>query len=84
MAIPDNYTAKLYVVPEIAYLQNGVNGIMVADPTDPLAYANPAAHLLNDDAARQQLVRGCQSARNEYTVEKMLNRFTEGGSARPK
>ena len=64
--------------PEIEYLQNGVNGIMVANSTDSTAYANAAIHLLENEDARLQLVNGCRSARNIYTVENMVERFAEG------
>lgn len=64
--------------PEIEYLQNGVNGIMVANSTDSTAYANAAIHLLENEDARLQLVNGCRSARKIYTVENMVERFVEG------
>jgi len=64
--------------PEIDYLQNEVNGVMVADSTNSLVYANAVVHLLKNEEVRQKLVGGCQSARNIYTVENMIERFAQG------
>lgn len=64
--------------PEIEYLQNGVNGIMVADSTNSLVYANAVVHLLKNEEVRQKLVSGCKSARSIYTVENMVERFAHG------
>jgi len=64
--------------PEIEYLQSGINGMMVADSTNPLTYANTAVQLLENEDARQILVAGCRSSRNLYNIENMIERFTQG------
>ena len=64
--------------PEIEYLKNNVNGIMVADANNPQVYADAAILLLEKEEMRQMLVSGCQTARNVYTVENMIERFSQG------
>jgi glycosyltransferase involved in cell wall biosynthesis len=59
--------------PEIEYLKNNVNGIMVADTNDPQVYADAAILLLENEEMRQLLVSGCQAARNIYTSKTWLN-----------
>ena len=64
--------------PEIDYLRNGVNGVIVEDANNPGAYAQAIIHLLGDEYERQKLVEGCRYAREIYTVEAMVNRFSDG------
>jgi glycosyltransferase involved in cell wall biosynthesis len=64
--------------PEIEYLQSGVNGVMVEDSMNPRSYANAVVHLLENEEMRQKLISGCQSARNMYTIENMVERFAQG------
>lgn len=64
--------------PEIEYLENGVNGVMVDDATNSKLYADAVTRLLNDKTARQKLVTGCRKASQLYTVENMVERFTQG------
>jgi len=62
--------------PEIAYLQNGINGVMTAN--DLTAYAGASVHLLRDARALDALRAGCAASAGEYTVENMANRFADG------
>jgi L-malate glycosyltransferase len=62
--------------PEIAYLENGVNGIIT--PNSISAYADAVTHYLNDKHYQATLKRGCAQARGIYTVENMANRFSAG------
>lgn len=64
--------------PEIEYLVDGVNGVSVQEPDDPVAYAAAVTRLLKDDALRERLVAGCRKSANLYTVEEMVQRFTSG------
>ena len=64
--------------PEIGYLVDGVNGLLLDDPDDPAAYAAAVKRLLRDDAARERLVAGCRESANLYTVEEMVERFAGG------
>ena len=71
-------TAIDYHSPEIEYLRDGDNGLVVTDADDPEAYANAVAGLLEDDTRYGMLVSGCRESRSEYTLEAMLQRFTHG------
>jgi glycosyltransferase involved in cell wall biosynthesis len=62
--------------PEIAYITNGVNGVLSADDTG--AFVDAAVHLLVDDAAHARLVERCAASAGEYTVERMAQNFARG------
>lgn len=62
--------------PEIAYVENGVNGVMTADDLD--AYVGAGVRLLRDAQELDRLRAGCASAAREYTVENMAQRFADG------
>ena len=63
--------------PEIAYLRNEVNGIIM--PTDDAeAYAKAVIRLLTDEAYRCALQERCLADAQRYTVENMVHNFTEG------
>jgi glycosyltransferase involved in cell wall biosynthesis len=67
-----------YHSPEIEYLENGVNGIMVMDSENPHSYACAVINLLKDEVSRLRLVQGCRIAREKYTIEEMARRFSDG------
>lgn len=62
--------------PEIAYLEDGVNGLL-SDVSAP-AYAQRVAPLLLDDALHARLARGSREAGERYSVENMAERFAGG------
>jgi glycosyltransferase involved in cell wall biosynthesis len=62
--------------PEIAYLDNGRNGIMTANDLDD--YAAAVVHLLRDPDALRALSAGCEASALEYTVENMAAHFADG------
>jgi glycosyltransferase involved in cell wall biosynthesis len=62
--------------PEIAYLDQGVNGLMTAN--DVGAYAAACVRLLRDPAALDVLRAGCAASADEYTLHNMALRFAEG------
>jgi L-malate glycosyltransferase len=64
--------------PEIEYLENGRNGIMVTPGKSAEAYASAVVRLLADEDARMKLVANCTDAAATYTVENMARRFFEG------
>src|SRR5690606_25789167 len=45
--------------PEIDYLENNFNGIIVPDSTNPVHFANTVINLLQDEHKRLRLVTGC-------------------------
>lgn len=62
--------------PEIAYLENGRNGVMTADVLDD--YVDAAVGLLRDPDLLSFLRAGCTASLAEYTVENMARRFADG------
>lgn len=62
--------------PEIAYLENGVNGLMTAN--DLQRYSDACVGLLQDPAELDRLRAGCKASAREYTVENMAQRFADG------
>ena len=62
--------------PEIAYLQNGVNGVMTADDLD--AYVEATVDVLSSTQLLETLRAGCAVSAKEYTVENMARRFADG------
>ncbi len=72
-------TAKLpFHSPEIEYLQNGRNGIMVEAADDVEAYADAVTRVLLDDDHRTRLQEGAAAALANYTIENMARRFVDG------
>lgn len=63
--------------PEVAYLEDGVNGLIV-DTGTPEGYAEGVAGLLTDAELHARLAAGCERSAHRYTVEHMADRFTEG------
>jgi glycosyltransferase involved in cell wall biosynthesis len=84
LGILDSFVAKLPMVttvcdqhsPEIAYLEDGVNGLMTTN--DVGAYATAVLSLLEDEALYRKLQDGCERAANNISLEKMANRFCKG------
>lgn len=62
--------------PEIAYLQDGINGMLTENSLP--AYTRGIVRLLQDASLHDRLVEGCRQARNQYTLENMVFRFAEG------
>lgn len=62
--------------PEIAYLDSGRNGVMTAD--EPKAYVDACHRLLNDDAARAAMSRAAAASAEEFSIERMSERFCQG------
>jgi glycosyltransferase involved in cell wall biosynthesis len=62
--------------PEIAYLHNGVNGVLTGDTVDE--YAEAVTRLLSDEAWRESLSTNALASSLNYTVERMAERFVEG------
>jgi len=67
-----------YHGPEIAYLENGVNGIMLPASTEASAYAEAVVRLLRDESRLTGLRDGCARASTVYTAEEMARRFADG------
>jgi glycosyltransferase involved in cell wall biosynthesis len=71
-------TAVPYHSPEIEYLQDGINGVVVRQAQSAAAYAEAVADLLRDHGRRQLLVAGGRASAEVYTIENMVDRFAAG------
>lgn len=86
LAILDAFALKVPLVttdidyhsPEIEYLEDGRNGLLVADADDPAAYADAVTRVLTDPDLQRRLVDGCEAAAKTYTLEAMVARFADG------
>ncbi len=64
--------------PEISYLRNRVNGLMVAPGDSVAAYAEAVAGLLENDEELATLRQGCTEEALKYSTEDMCRRFAGG------
>lgn len=64
--------------PEIEYLTNGLNGIMLSESTTPPEYASAVVSLLRDRGKLQRLSQVALSCAGNFTVEEMVRRFASG------
>ncbi len=86
LAIIDSFVAGVPVVttnvpyhsPEVEYLRSGDNGVMVDSPGDAAAYASKVVDLLRDDQALLHLRLGCARSAETYSMERMVERFSQG------
>ena len=67
-----------YHSPEIGYLQNGVNWLVISGRCDPSDYAAAVVATLRDTDLRERLRRGCEQSSALYTVEAMADNFADG------
>ena len=67
-----------YHSPEIDYLIDGENGVMVKQADDPDAYADAAIRVLLDQDFRDKLKAGGTAALETYSIEAMAERFADG------
>lgn len=84
LAVVDSFAAQVPLFttdipihsPEIAYLENGVNGVMTAADVD--AYAEAVVHYLGHRDRLEVLRQGCRASSAKYTVENMIENFAAG------
>ena len=69
-------TVETHHGPEIACLQSGINGMLVVK--DEKEYASTVVTLLQDQTSLSRLISGCSEAREQYTLEAMVDRFADG------
>jgi glycosyltransferase involved in cell wall biosynthesis len=82
----DAFTARAPLVtiaarshsPEIEYVIDGANGIVLPEDSTASEYALAVADLLLDPARLERLRTGCDVAASVYTLESMVERFAEG------
>jgi glycosyltransferase involved in cell wall biosynthesis len=78
LGVPLVTVAERFHGPEIAYLEDGRNGLILPGVTDAAGYASAVAHLLCDRDRLTVLRDGCAAAGGIYTMEEMVRRFTAG------
>ncbi len=78
MGLPTITTDFPYHSPEIAYLEDGVNGMIVADWQDPAAYAAAVIDLLRDQAGLASMQDEARKLADRYSIEAMAERFANG------
>lgn len=67
-----------YHSPEIDYLKDGVNGLIIQDAENPKTYADAVVKILSDAPYRRKLQIGAEDSLATYTIEAMAKRFAEG------
>jgi len=76
MQIPMVTTNCFLHSPEIAYLENGRNGVITAD--NLVEYSNALVTVLKSPEMLTQLRAGCAASAERYSIEKMVARFIGG------
>lgn len=84
LGILDGFCAGLPVIttdvtfhsPEIEYLDEGINGLMV--PPDVEHYAEAVSSLLEDDELLTRMKKGALDSAKRYNIETMVNNFAQG------
>lgn len=78
LEVPMITTADAIHSPEIDYLEDGRNGVLLGVGTTPERYAAEVTRVLEDDQILATLRAGCRESAARYTVEEMSRRFAEG------
>ena len=76
--VPIVTTGVSYHSPEIDYLRDGVNGVIISEPDNVTRYSNEIIALLNDERRLSDLRCGCREAAKVYTIDSMVSRFADG------
>lgn len=84
LSIVDAFAAGLPLVtmkgskhsPEIAYLENGVNGVITED--DSYDFSSAVITLLSDDRCRLEMAANAHAASDRYSIENMAENFVNG------
>jgi len=76
MQTPIITTNYQYHSPEIEYLENGINGLMVENDIE--IYSNSVVYLLMDDKRLKKLKGNCKESAGKYTIENMVKNFHDG------
>lgn len=76
--LPAVTTAWPWHSPEIAYLEDGENAVIVPEWESLEAYAEAVAALLADEPRRARLAANAAASARAYTIEAMAERFAGG------
>ena len=64
--------------PEIEYLRDGYNGVILPRDTSPKQYGEKIVKILTDEALMTHLRWGCIESADEYSIESMVENFANG------
>jgi glycosyltransferase involved in cell wall biosynthesis len=64
--------------PEIDYLKDGVNGLLIECGESVETYADGVVALLRDESRLERLRQGALASAAEYTIEQMASNFADG------
>lgn len=78
MGLPTITTAFPWHSPEIAYLQPGVNGLIVDEWEDVDAYALVVSELLGDHERLAAMAAAARATAGRLSIEAMANQFVDG------
>lgn len=86
LAVIDCFAAEVPIVttnypyhsPEIEYLVNGVNGVMLDNPDDVDAYVAAVVEILKNRNLLESLRAGCREAAKKYSLRAMVDNFAGG------
>jgi hypothetical protein len=76
--LPTVTTSVPQHAPEVEYLEDGVNGVMLPSSSSPSSYAAEVTALLRDSEALRLLSAKALEAGSLYTEEGMVSRFAAG------
>lgn len=76
--LPTITTAFPYHSPEIAYVKDGINGLIINDWENPQAYANAVSDLLTSPDRLRDMRQAALHMSQSLTTEAMAERFAEG------
>lgn len=87
LAVVDSFAAGLPLLatdlpthpPEISYIENGTNGLIV--PHDTTAFADAIAETLSSPATMARLRAGALESSSRYTMEAMVDNYANGVKA---
>jgi len=78
METPLVTTSVPYHSPEIEYLKEGVNGVVVPTAEGMDGYVEAVTSLISEPRVLRRLQEGCRASAMEYSVESMAERFAGG------
>ncbi len=81
LGVPMITTENTLHGPEISYLRNNENGLMVAPGDCQTTYADAVVRILRDEEELARLRQGCLEDSLKYSMEDMVERFTNGVQA---
>lgn len=76
--LPIATTAFPWHSPEVAYLEPGVNGLLVDDWQNARAYGDAVGDLLLDPVRRGRMADAARAMADRYSIEQMAQRFAAG------